>query len=481
MISAVKSNLRRSIQSHMALIEKCINYLKANPFHAIVIGAAALLILIVLIVIVSLSAKRRKAKKRLAAEKALADKAAQEKLAAERAAKEKEQEEARKLAAKKAVEDKLEAQRIIAEREEADRKAKEEADRVAAEAAEKARLAAEAEAKAKAAASAEAKAKAKVLAAEKAAKKAQEKAEKERLAAEEAKKQAEIAETVKKQTPLPQKRTANLYDELVEHVNETEEEKAARYSGKWTIFRLLTDEADSEETYFFELHASNGEKLLSSEEYTSYAGAVRGIQTHKTNIEKDNFKITLSKKGDYIFKLLSGKNMLLCMGEHYATKARCESAIESTKRFAKTAVIDENVQDCKVKVPVEDETETEPLPEGYNGKWIIECHEAADGERVFYFELFANNGEKLLSSEEYTTYIGAVNGIQTHKTNIERGNFRVSLTKRGDYIYKLLNGNGQLLCLGEHYATKRRCINAVESVKRFAASSPILTDPEHTK
>ena len=167
------------------------------------------------------------------------------------------------------------------------------------------------------------------------------------------------------------------------------------------------------------------------------------------------------------------------MGENYPTRARCESAIESAKRFAKTAVIDENVQDYVIKVPLEDDTEVPPLPDGYNGKWVISSREDENGEKLYFFELFANNGEKLLSSEEYTTYVGAVNGIQTHKTNIEKGNFRVSLTKRGDYIYKLLNGNGQLLCLGEHYKTKRRCLNAVESVKRFAMKSPLLTDSEH--
>ena len=242
---------------------------------------------------------------------------------------------------------------------------------------------------------------------------------------------------------------------------------------------MTTDNPDDEETFFFELRASNGEKLLSSEEYTSYNGVLKGIETHKANIEKGNFRITLSKKGDYIFKLLSGKNMLLCMGEKYPTRARCESAIESTKRFATTAVIDEKVQEQMVKVPVDDEA-LEELADGYNGKWIINSAEN-EGDKVFYFELYANNGEKLLSSEEYTTYIGAVNGIQTHKTNIEKGNFRISLTKRGDYIYKLLNGNGQLLCLGEHYKTKSRCQSAVESVKRFAKNSPVLTDPEHTK
>lgn len=169
------------------------------------------------------------------------------------------------------------------------------------------------------------------------------------------------------------------------------------------------------------------------------------------------------------------------MGENYPTKARCESAIKSAKRFAKTAVIDENVQDYVIKVPVEDDAPIAPLPDGYNGKWIISSRDGADEDKVYYFELFANNGEKLLTSEEYTTYVGAVNGIQTHKTNIEKGNFRISLTKRGDYIYKLLNGNGQLLCLGEHYKSKRLCQNAVESVRRFAKNSPVLTEQNLAK
>ena len=258
-------------------------------------------------------------------------------------------------------------------------------------------------------------------------------------------------------------------------------EKTPKYTGKWAICRIITDERDAEEMYFFELRASNGEKLLSSEEYTSYSGAIRGIETHKANILKGNFKITLSKKGDYIFKLLNGKNTLLCIGEKYANKARCESAIESAKRFAKTAVIDENVEEHIFKMPPDNEADFALLPEGYNGKWVISSCVGEDGEKVFFFELFANNGEKLLSSEEYSSYIGAVNGIQTHKTNVEKGNFRISLTKQGDYIYKLLNGNGQLLCLGEHYKTKRRCLNAVESVKRFAANSPVLTDSALTK
>ena len=437
----------------VAFFNDCVAWVMNNVILAIVLAAAALLIIIVLIAIGANASKKRKLKKQQKkaeqAAKAEAEKqAAEEKKKADAEA-QKRLEAEKKAAAKKAMEERLEAQRLEAEREEAAAKAEKE------------------------------KAEAEKLAAEKKAADEKKKAEKKAAEKKVAEKKAE--EEKKKPAEQPQ---AALYDELKDAEEEDEIwydeddlDKVARYAGKWCIYHILTDEANPEDDmYFFELHASNGEKLLSSEEYTTYAGALRGIETHKTNILNGNFKITLSKKGDYIFKLLSGKNMLLCMGENYPTKTRCENAIRSAKRFAKTAIIDENVQDYVIKTPKEDSAELPPLPDGYNGKWIIACRDGMDGDKLYYFELFANNGEKLLSSEEYTTYIGAVNGIQTHKNNIKKGNFRISLTKRGDYIYKLLNGNGQLLCLGEHYKTKRRCANAVESVKRFAENSPVLTE-----
>ena len=257
----------------------------------------------------------------------------------------------------------------------------------------------------------------------------------------------------------------------------TEAEKGNRYTGKWVICKLiLTDDKDQpvEEHYFFELRASNGELLLASEEYLSHAGALKGIQTHKDNVEKDNFRITVSKKGDYIFKLLTGKNTLLCTGANYKSLERCESAVASTKRFAATAVLQEDVEEVRIKLPTEDDTPVVLPAEGYEGKWIISTKGDETVGVMYYFELFASNGEKLLTSEEYTTYEGAVNAVYTHKANIAKGNFRISITKRGDYIFKLLGGNGQLLCLGEHYKTRTRCESAIESVKRFSESAPVL-------
>ena len=460
----------------------CVDYLKANKTLAwVLIGVAALIVLVIVVSIIASCAKRSKKKK---AEKSAptaktatasvksAPVVADEKLAATKADKEKAtaEEKARRME----VLARLEAEEKAAEAEElAKKQAEEKASAEKAKApAKKATPAKTVEKTAKKPAPKTETAK---VTAEKEEK--QEKAPVAKKSATKTTKKAEPkAETKAESKPVAKKSApAPVSTPAPKAKKETEDEKAGKYNGKWSIFRVLTNGVE-EEMYYFELRASNGEKLLSSEEYTSYQGVLRGIETHKANIEKGNFKTTLSKKGDYIFKLLNGKNTLLCTGENYKTLTRCESAIESTKRFAKTAVIDEVVQDKVIKVPVEDDTEVLELADGYNGKWIISSYDGANGEKLYYFELFANNGEKLLSSEEYTTYIGAVNGIQTHKTNIEKGNFRISLTKSGDYIYKLLNGNGQLLCLGEHYKTKHRCQNAVESVKRFAKNSPVLTE-----
>ena len=275
-----------------------------------------------------------------------------------------------------------------------------------------------------------------------------------------------------------------LLDELkdinteIDFYEEDELDKMARYSGKWAICRVVIGDSANEDAFFFELRSTKGEQLLSSEEYTSYNSALRGIETHKSNVLRNHFRILPTQNGGYTFKLLSGKGMLLCMGNSYPTKAECEQAVESIKRFARTAFIDENIQDVVVKVPEETDEVLPPLPDGHKGKWVIDCRTLENGERAYYFELFSEKEECLLTSEDYTSYVGTINSIQTHKTNIKNGNFRISLTKQGDYTYKLLNGNGQILCLGDHYRTKRLCEYAVDVLKAYAADAPVLTDPD---
>lgn len=118
-----------------------------------------------------------------------------------------------------------------------------------------------------------------------------------------------------------------------EPASDEEAERRTPYSGKWLIFKR------DDGSFYFELRASNGEKLLGSIDYSSMQGAKAGIRTYKNNIAKDNFTIAQSKTGQFFFKLLSGSRQMLCTGETYSTRSRCENAVDSVKRFAETAVV----------------------------------------------------------------------------------------------------------------------------------------------
>lgn len=251
------------------------------------------------------------------------------------------------------------------------------------------------------------------------------------------------------------------------------------YAGKWEVLKLSATDAlgnEKESAFFFRLKASNGESLITSEDYTSLRGAWQGIETFKSNIERGNFKISITRKGKFIVKLLTNQGNLLAQGEKYSTRTQAMSAIASIKRFAETAIRDDEVK--TVCVPYRESVETERTydPEK-RGKWVI--HKVimeSENEASYCFELRASNGQVLFTSEEYATVASLKNGIKTHKKNIENGNIRAAITRNGDYIFKIFSGNGQLLCLGGHYKTRQLCESAIESVKHFAMDAKLDLD-----
>lgn len=135
--------------------------------------------------------------------------------------------------------------------------------------------------------------------------------------------QAESVETINEAKSEP-----NVADETIKS-----EQPSRRYAGKWVI---VTE--DDGRLYAY-LKASNGEKMLATEGYSSLSGIKSGIDTLKKNIQKDNYAINLDKNGNFVFKIFSGANRLLCVGEGYSTREQCEKAFASVKRFAATAVI----------------------------------------------------------------------------------------------------------------------------------------------
>ena len=105
-----------------------------------------------------------------------------------------------------------------------------------------------------------------------------------------------------------------------------------QYTGKWKIVQ-------EDDGFIAILTASNGGTLLKTEKYKTVSNVKSGIETIKKNIDGGNFAISVDKYGHYRFKLYNLSNRLICMSEDYSSKAKCESGIESVKRFAQTASV----------------------------------------------------------------------------------------------------------------------------------------------
>lgn len=101
----------------------------------------------------------------------------------------------------------------------------------------------------------------------------------------------------------------------------------------------------------------------------------------------------------YSFRLLAGNNQVIGISEVYSGKAAMEKGIESVRKNAPAAKVEDQTAETVEKV-------TNPKFEIYNDK---------AGE--FRFRLKARNGEIILASEGYKTKAACENGIESVRKN----------------------------------------------------------------
>lgn len=93
--------------------------------------------------------------------------------------------------------------------------------------------------------------------------------------------------------------------------------------------------------YYFNLKASNGEIILSSEGYTSKQGCLNGIESVKHNSSKDESYVTkTASNGKFYFNLKARNGEIVGTSEIYNTKQNVINGINSVKNNAPSANID---------------------------------------------------------------------------------------------------------------------------------------------
>ncbi len=92
----------------------------------------------------------------------------------------------------------------------------------------------------------------------------------------------------------------------------------------------------------FNLKAGNGQTILTSEGYTTKAACNNGIESVKNNAADDNrYDRKEAKNGKPYFNLKAGNGQIIGSSEMYESVAARENGIESVKKNAPEATIDD--------------------------------------------------------------------------------------------------------------------------------------------
>ena len=118
------------------------------------------------------------------------------------------------------------------------------------------------------------------------------------------------------------------------------------------------------------------------------------------------------------------------------------------------------------------------------GKFVIKSVKSG-----IKFDLKAENGEVIASSEVYTTEAACRKGIESVRNNALSGvedqtvepidglkhpKYEIFQDRAGEFRFRLKARNGEIIAASEGYKKKSSCMNGIESVKRNAPNAEIV-------
>ena len=109
----------------------------------------------------------------------------------------------------------------------------------------------------------------------------------------------------------------------------------------------------------FDLMAANGQPIATSEVYETKAACLRGVESVRRNAGKarvedqtqsngapvtnPKFEIYTDRAGQFRFRLKARNGGIIAVSEAYKTKAACENGVESVRKNAPEAELEEEL------------------------------------------------------------------------------------------------------------------------------------------
>ncbi|MGE0867943.1 MAG: DUF1508 domain-containing protein [Kofleriaceae bacterium] len=223
-------------------------------------------------------------------------------------------------------------------------------------------------------------------------------------------------------------------------------EDEASTAGKFTFW------AAPDGQWHFNVKSGNGRILLTSEAYTSRTGAINGaLSVLENGVDPDMYKLVSATHG-YVVHLLAANHQTISFSEVYSTKGSANRAITSFVR-AVTSYLDKR--------------------EANSSGARIDVLQGESGQ--FRFNVYARNGQIMLSSESYTTEAAAFNGafaVQTEGQNAS--SYTLLTSESGSFYFTVKALNGQVIGVSQQYTTKAAANAAISSVKSLLSTITVL-------
>jgi uncharacterized protein YegP (UPF0339 family) len=208
----------------------------------------------------------------------------------------------------------------------------------------------------------------------------------------------------------------------------------------------------SADGWHFHLVAGNKKILLSSEAYSSRTSALNGVLSVLNNgVDPAQYKVLPAAHG-YLLHLVAGNNEVIGFTETYSTKSNATRAIKSCVNAVTTYLdkVESNTTGARVEVG-----------QGDSGN--------------FHFNLFAKNGQIVLSSESYTSEAAAWNGaFAVQDAASVTTNFAVKAASDGRYYFTLTADNGQIVGMSQMYTSKAAAQDGITSVQTLLKSMDLI-------
>jgi uncharacterized protein YegP (UPF0339 family) len=276
-------------------------------------------------------------------------------------------------------------------------------------------------------------------------------------------------------------------------------------------------------SYMFNLRASNGETIATSDMYSSLEKCKKGITSVQMNapianiedhtvsgaideVVNPKYEMYYDKSGDYRFRLKAKNGSIIVKSQGYSSKSNCVAGIESVRKNAMSDIIlDEDALAAEkaareaekaaakkaAEVQEEPVAPAEEAPKGLFGKFII--RQAKDGS--YMFNLKASNGEIIATSDMYSSLEKCKKGIASIQNNAPIANiedstvegevevktnpkFEMYHDKGGEFRFRLKAKNGSIIAKSQGYSSKTNCKNGIESVKKNAATEEIISEKD---